>query len=258
MTLEGAADTENLKVPVRITMPVPAGIEASDLQILHYHNDGTIETIWPYISGNTASFTLTSFSTFVFVNRADGALPFTDVETNKWSYAGIKFAYEKGIMTGVEKNLFQPNVPLTRGMFASIIYRLAGAPDVSYKSIFSDVPAGKWYSNAIIWAYENKIVAGLGNGKYGVNDNITREQMARMLMEYAKVQGYDTSGRTDFNKFADASAVSGWAAENMSWAVEGGIISGSVKDGKYYMNPKGQATRAEAATMLMKFIQKYE
>lgn len=258
MTLDGAANTQNLKVPVRITMPIPAGVEASDLQILHYHNDGTMETIWPYISGNMASFTLTSFSTFVFANKADGALPFTDVETNKWSYAGIKFVYEKGIMTGVKETLFQPDASLTRGMFASIIYRLAGSPAVTYKNIFSDVPAGKWYSDAIIWAYENKIVAGLGNGKYGVYDNITREQMARMLMEYAKVQGYDTSGRADFGKFADASAVSSWAAENMSWAVESGIISGSVKDGKYYMNPKGQATRAEAATMLMKFIQKYE
>lgn len=117
-------------------------------------------------------------------------------------------------MTGVETNVFQPDAPLTRGMFASVIYRLAGSPDVTYKNIFSDVPVGKWYSNVIIWAYENGIVAGLGNDRYGTNENITREQLARMLMEYAKVQGYNISERADFGKFADASQVSRWADEN--------------------------------------------
>ena len=160
-------------------------------------------------------------------------------------------------MTGVKADEFQPDVPLTRAQFASVIYRIAGSPKVIYQNIFTDVPTGKWYSDAIIWAYENKVVAGLGDGRYGINDNITREQMARMLMEFAKVQGYDTGAREDFGKFADASQVSKWALENMRWAVGSGIISGSTKDGKYYMNPKGQATRAECAVMLTKFIKKY-
>lgn len=185
--------------------------------------------------------------------------PFIDVAVNpgNWKYENIKFVYENGIMTGVKTDEFQPDVPLTRAMFASVIYRLAGSPEVTYKNVFSDVPAGKWYSNAIIWAYENKIVAGLGNGRYGINDNITREQVARMLMEFAKVQGYDISDSADFGKFADASDVSRWAADNMRWAVGAGIISGSTKDGVYYMNPKGQATRAECAVMLAKFIKKF-
>ena len=101
-------------------------------------------------------------------------------------------------------------------------------------------------------------MAGLGEGRYGIDDNITREQMARMLMEFAKVQKYDVSDISDFDKFADASQVSRWAADNMRWAVGSGIISGSTKDGKYYMNPKGNATRAECAVMLTKFIQKYQ
>lgn len=191
--------------------------------------------------------------------KPSGSWPFIDVAVNagNWKYENIKFVYENGIMTGVKTDEFRPDEPLTRAMFASVIYRLAGEPAVSYKSIFSDVPAGKWYSNAIIWAYENGIVAGLGNGRYGINDNITREQMARMLMEFAKVQGYDTSDRADFSKFADSSQVSRWAYENMQWAVGAGIISGSTRNGKYYMNPKGQATRAECAVMLTKFIQKY-
>lgn len=185
--------------------------------------------------------------------------PFLDVavKPGNWRYDNVKFVYEYGIMTGVKADQFQPDVPLTRAQFASVIYRMAGTPKVSYKGIFTDVPAGKWYSDAIIWAYENGIVAGLGGGRYGVNENITREQMARMLMEFARVQGYDTSTRADFANFADGSQVSRWAAENMRWAVGSGIISGSTKDGKYYMNPKGEAKRVECAVMLTKFIQKY-
>ncbi len=185
---------------------------------------------------------------------------FTDVKVipGNWKYENIRFVNEKGIMTGVKADQFKPDDQLTRAQFASVIYRLAGSPQVSYRDIFSDVPAGKWYSNAIIWAYENKIVAGLGEGRYGIDDNITREQMARMLMELVKVQQYDTSDEADFGRFEDASQVSRWAAENMRWAVGAGIISGSTRDGKYYMNPKGEATRAECAVMLTKFVQKYQ
>ena len=271
MVLDGAADTQNLKVPVRITMPVPAGVDPVNLQILHYHNDGTYEAIiFPHVEDNMVSFTLTSFSTFVFANKADGGdtptpgpsenWPFTDVAVNpgNWKYENIRFVNEKGVMTGVNAREFQPDAPLTRAQFASVIYRMAGSPKVTYQNVFKDVLSGKWYSNAIIWAYENKIVAGLGEGRYGIDDNITREQMARMLMEFAKVQKYDVSDISDFDKFADASQVSRWAADNMRWAVGSGIISGSTKDGKYYMNPKGNATRAECAVMLTKFIQKYQ
>ncbi len=188
------------------------------------------------------------------------AWPFADVAAKEgnWKYDNIKYVYDKGIMTGVKETEFQPDVPLTRAMFASVIYRMADEPGVAYKRIFSDVPAGKWYSDAVIWAYENGIVAGLGDGRYGINDNITREQMARMLMEFARVRGYGTGERDDFSRFADTSQVSKWATEYMRWAVGSGMISGSMKDGRYYMNPKGQATRAECATMLAQFIKKHE
>ena len=161
-------------------------------------------------------------------------------------------------MTGLDETTFEPDAPLSRAQFASVIYRLAGEPEVSFKNTFSDVPAGKWFSEAVLWAYENDIVAGLGDGVFGSYDSITREQMARMLMEFARVQNYSTDEREDFAKFADASQVSRWATEYMRWAVGSGIISGSTEDGKYYMNPKGQATRAECAVMLTKFIQKYQ
>ena len=186
--------------------------------------------------------------------------PFDDVEAREgyWKYDNIKFVFDRGIMTGLDETTFEPDAPLSRAQFASVIYRLAGEPEVSFKNTFSDVPAGKWFSEAVLWAYENDIVAGLGDGVFGSYDSITREQMARMLMEFARVQNYSTDEREDFAKFADASQVSRWATDYMRWAVGSGIISGSTEDGKYYMNPKGQATRAECAVMLTKFIQKYQ
>ncbi len=189
-----------------------------------------------------------------------GGWPFQDVAVTPggWKYDNIKYVYERGVMTGVEATEFQPDAALTRSQFASVIYRMAGKPNVTYKNIFSDVPAGKWYSDAIIWAYENNIVAGLGDGSYGIDANITREQMARMLMEFARVRGYGTGEQADLSRFADVSQVSRWATEYMRWAVGSGMISGSMKDGRYYMNPRGQATRAECATMLAQFIKKHE
>ena len=310
MTLDGAADVQNLKIPVKITMPIPAGVDSNGLQILHYHNDGSYETIWPEninISGGYVSFTLTSFSTFVFANTVEtepeptptpdpeptptpdpeptqeptpepspttepapdpkptaeptpspsGDLPFADVKAG-WRYDNIKFVYDRGIMTGFDSQSFRPDVSLTRAQFASVIYRLAGTPKVSYKAVFSDVPSGQWFSDAIIWASENDIVAGLGGGIYGPYEEITREQMARMLMGFAEWKKYDISENADLDKFTDAAQVSRWAVDHVRWAVGSGIINGSIRDGKYYLSPKGQATRAECAVMLTQFIQKYK
>ena len=212
------------------------------------------------ISRNINKWTDSEFTDFISLSSVEKEWPFDDTPENlgHWKYENIKFVYDRGIMTGVKETEFRPDEPLTRSQFASVIYRMAGEPSVEYKSVFTDVPADKWYSNAIIWAYENNIVAGLGDGCYGLGNNITREQMARMLMEFARVQGYGIDEREDLDRFEDASQVSRWATEYMRWAVGSGMISGSVKDGKYYMNPKGQATRAECATMLTQFIKKHE
>ncbi len=129
---------------------------------------------------------------------------------------------------------------------------------MNYEAVFADVPSGTWYSDAVIWAYSKGIVSGFGNNLFGVKENITREQIARMLMEYARVMGYDISARAGLESFADQSSVSGWATEYVRWMVGSGMMSGTVKDGKYYLNPKGNAARDECASMLMRFIQKYQ
>ena len=184
--------------------------------------------------------------------------PFKDVALSGWKYNGVKYVYDNGIMKGVgDGTSFDPDAPVTREMFATVLYRIAGEPAVAYKNKFPDVPGGKWYSNAVIWASEQKIVSGYTNGKFGTGDYITREQMAKMLMEYANYKGHGTGVRANLGRFADKSTVSTWATDYMKWAVGCGMISGSTQNGYYYLKPKGQATRAECATMLSRFVPTY-
>ena len=184
---------------------------------------------------------------------------FNDVpqKTGNWKYEAVKYVTEKGIMNGTAPNEFKPDDSLTRAMFATMLYRMAGQPAVTFTNKFPDVPAGTWYSNAVIWASEKGIVGGYGDGRFGTNDFITREQIAKMLMQFGKVQGYDVSQSADFSTFADASSVSGWATSYMKWAVGSGMIGGKTINGKLCIAPKGNATRAESATMLMRFMEKY-
>ena len=180
--------------------------------------------------------------------------PFGDVPKNSWKYEGIKYVYDNQIMKGVgDGTTFAPDDTLTRAMFATVLYRMAGEPAVTYTNKFPDVPAGKWYSNAIIWASKKGIVSGYGDGTFGKDNNITREQMAKMLMEFAKAEGYGTNIRADLSGYPDQSSISRWARDYMSWAVGSGMIGGKTVDGKLSLVPKGEATRAECATILMRF-----
>ena len=190
------------------------------------------------------------------------AFPFTDlVQDNGWKHTSIRYVWKNGIMTGITGTTeFQPDRTLNRAMFATVLYRMAGEPEVTFKEKFSDVEPGKWYSSAIIWANENKIVDGFLDGSYGINKNITREQIAKMLYEYAGVRGYDISQSKPLSDFTDREAVNGWAVKYMQWATAVEMITGKPNDDRvtYRMDPKGDATRAECAAMLMRFENKYE
>ncbi|MBR6770520.1 MAG: S-layer homology domain-containing protein, partial [Lachnospiraceae bacterium] len=187
--------------------------------------------------------------------------PFTDVPqiAGNWKYESVYHVWEGGIMNGISgTTLFRPDHPLTRAMFATVLYRMAGSPAVTYSDRFTDVVDGEWYSKAIIWANEKKIVDGYTNGSYGINDNITREQIAKMLYLYGSLQGYKVDGKAALDSFTDASDVSGWAVNFMRWAVDAQMITGKPNgDGSFRLDPKGEATRAECAKMLMMFRQKY-
>lgn len=192
-----------------------------------------------------------------------GQWPFEDVPIAEghWRYESVKYVYENEVMNGITNsdgtvNTFEPDKPLTRAMFAAVLYRIEGNPPVSFESRFTDVEPGRYYSNAIIWAYQNGIVNGYDDGSFGIDDNITREQIAKMLKYYSDIKGY-TGPLADLSSFPDAAEVSGWAVEPIRWAVGNGMITGKNVGGIYYLDPKGEATRVECAAMLTRFIKKY-
>lgn len=180
----------------------------------------------------------------------EGQLPFTDVSAQDWFYAGVQFAYEKGLMDGTNATTFQPNMTTTRAMISTIIWRMEGQPTANGTSKYPDVAASQWYTNAIIWGTENGVVKGYGDGTFGPNDLITREQLSAILHRYATFKGYDVSATDALTQFIDSPTP--WAVDDVRWAVGAGLISGK---GANLLDPTGSATRAETATMLMRFLQ---
>ena len=200
---------------------------------------------------------------YVIREETEKPFPFEDVERipSHWKYENIRYVYNNNIMNGISgTSLFAPDAKLNRAMFATVLYRMAGSPEVTFTDKFKDVKDEQYYSKAIIWANSKGIVDGYTNGNYGIEDNITREQIAKMLNLYAKVQGYDISDKKDLGSFTDADKVNGWATDFMKWATAVEMITGKPNDdGKTYrLDPKGQATRAECAKMLTMFLKKYE
>ena len=184
-------------------------------------------------------------------------LPYEDVKESDWYCNAVYFNYIEKIMTGLDKTHFGPNQNLARAQFAIILYRMNGEPKVEYKATFPDVEDNVWYTDAILWAADTKVVTGYtDSGMFGPSDKINREQMAVMMYRYADYKGYDTGNKTDFDKFSDADSVNAYAEEAMKWAVGNGIITG--KDNGTKLDPQGNATRAECATIIMRFMEKFE
>ena len=180
-------------------------------------------------------------------------ISFKDVKENDWFYEAVSYAVENGLMSGMSEDVFAPNTPLTREMLAVVLYNVEGQPEGTEADTFTDVKGDMWYTDAILWANENGIVAGYDNGAYGVGDLITREQFATILYRYAQFKGYDTTqGGMTVREFSDYENISDYARPAMAWAVNAGIMGG-MDDGT--LMPQGKATRAEAATMLMNFCE---
>ena len=188
-------------------------------------------------------------------NPNTGANPFTDVSEKDWFYGDVMFVYENGLMLGTSKTLFSPHGTATRGMMATILWRMEGSPVPKGKNSFIDVEAGTWYADAITWTAENGIFAGYGKDKFGPDDPITREQLAAIFYRYADYKGYDLTVKGNLDKFKDADKITDYAKTAMQWAVGSGLAKG--KSGNL-LDPQGTATRAEIAAMLHRFIEKYE
>ena len=179
-------------------------------------------------------------------------LNFTDVKESDWFFKGVEYVVDKGIMSGVSENEFAPSGKLTRAMLVQMLYNMESRPACDAENAFIDVPVGQWYTDAVIWANDAKIVSGMGEGLFAPNMEITREQMVAMLYNYAKYKGYDVTASADLSTFADNASVSAWAKPAMQWAVAEGYISGM---GDNQLAPQGTATRAEIASVIMRFME---
>ena len=188
-----------------------------------------------------------------FTQNQSGTLPFTDVKTGDWFYEAVQYVYDKGMMTGVSADRFAPASTTTRGIIVTILYRLENEPAVSGGSAFTDVESGAWYADAVAWAAANDIVNGTSATTFAPNSPITREQMATMLYRFAQYKGMDAvTLQENLTGYPDGGQVSDYAIPAMNWAVGQGLIAG-MENGT--LVPQGSATRAQVATILMRFCE---
>lgn len=270
--ITGAVDTIQLSLKhdgafgFTMTLSAPLGTENKGLWAnLYYYNEDSRELEFQaadkIASDGTAEFPFDHASQYVIVIDTDSheqvELPFTDVPEGAWYADAAAYVYKHGLMAGTSATTFAPDVTTSRAMIATILWRMAGSPVVNYAMTYTDVAQGQWYSEAVRWATSEGVVTGYGNGLFGTNDPITREQFAAMLWRYAQTEDYDVSVGEDTNilSYTDAFDVAEYAIPAMQWAVGAGIINGT-GDGST-LTPQGQATRAQAAVMLMRFCEEY-
>ena len=271
-TVTGAVDTIQLSLAhngefgFTMILSAPLGkTNAGYWANLYYYNTRTraleFQSATKIATDGTASFPFSHASDYAIVIDTDShepvELPFTDVPEGAWYEDAAAYVYKHGLMAGTSATTFAPDVTTSRAMIATILWRMAGSPVVNYAMNYTDVAQGQWCSEAIRWAASEGIVGGYGNGLFGTNDPITREQFAAMLYRFAQEQGYDVSigENTNILSYTDVADLSEYAISAMQWAVGAGIINGT-GDGST-LSPQGQATRAQAAVMLMRFCEEY-
>lgn len=250
-----------------MTLSAPLGRDNADYWAnLYWYNERTEELEFQQAAriakDGTAEFALDHASDYAIViddrSHEPVDLPFTDVPEGYWAYGAIQYVYGEGLMAGTSGSTFSPEGTTTRGQIVTILWRLSGSPVVNYAMDYNDVAEGSYYAEAIRWATSEGIAGGYGGGVFGPDDPITREQLAVMLHRYAQHEGYDVSIGEDTNilSYADAFTVSEYAVAALQWACGAGIISGT-GDGST-LTPQGGATRAQAATVLMRFCEHYQ
>ena len=250
-----------------MTLSAPLGRDNADYWAnLYWYNERTEDLEFQQAAriakDGTAEFELDHASDYAIViddrSHEPVDLPFNDVPEGYWAYDAIQYVYGEGLMAGTSGSTFSPEGTTTRGQIVTILWRLSGSPVVNYLMDFDDVEPAAYYAEAIRWATSEGIAGGYGGGVFGPDDPITREQLAVMLHRYAQHQGCDVSIGEDTNilSYADAFDVSEYAVSALQWACGTGIISGT-GDGST-LTPQGEATRAQAATVLMRFCEEYQ
>ena len=244
-----------------LTLTAPLGRENAGRWANLYHYDEENEILNYETSGEiqedgTASLKMTHASQYaIIIDEQSHELPFTDVGEGQWYESAVRYAYLHDIMEGMSATTFQPNGTLSRAMAVQIFYNLEGQPDISDENLgypYEDVNAQAWYGDAVYWARLTGVATGYGDGTFQPTDSITRQEFAQMLYNYAKYKGYDLSAEGDLSQFPDAGSIAGWAETAMSWANGNQLINGH-DDGT--LEPGGTTTRAQAASILMRFDQ---
>lgn len=231
-----------------VKLVVPADTKAGTVAVI-VNADGTREVVRKSVaSDDNMIIPLDGSATIEIVNNSKD---FVDVAENSWYSDAVAFASSHELFNGTSTTEFSPDAGMTRGMIAAVLSNLERGDGSGLDAAFNDVADDAWYAEAIAWAAENGIVNGLGNGMFGPEELITREQMAAMLYNYADMLGVDTSARANLNAYSDADSVSSWANEVMSWANATGIINGTTTT---TLDPQGTATRAQVAAMLERFV----
>jgi len=210
-------------------------------------------------AGAVGSYTFSSVqaahtieAVFAKAEEAAKANPYQDVQASDWFYSAVTYVSENGLMNGTGANTFSPNLATTRGMIATILWRLENQPAGSVLSSFFDVADDDYYAEAIAWAEQNGIVKGYDTDTYGPNDNITREQLTAILYRYARYKGYDLTASADLSPYTDAGDISAYALISVKWAVAKGLITGMTDS---TLAPQSYATRAQVAAILTRLIE---
>lgn len=240
---------------ITITLSPDKGYKLDKLTV----TDGSGKTVSTVKKSDTVyTFTMPASAvtvgvSYVKATETPSETKFNDVSANDWFASAVDYVTGKGMMNGTADNTFSPKANTTRGMIVTVLYRLENQPSTSAAS-FTDVASGAYYANAVAWANANGIVSGYGSGKFGPNDKVTREQLAAILYRYAQYKKYDVSVGEDTNilSYNDAQSISSYAIPAIQWACGAGVVTG--KSGSK-LDPKGNATRAEVAAMLMRFCE---
>ena len=256
-TTEGGTVTKDpaaAKAGETVTLtPAPEeGYEVGDVTVTDRFGDAVEVTEQ---ADGTYTFTMPNGQVSVnvtFVEVQTEPLPFTDVNEGDWFHDAVRYVYDNGLMDGVGDGQFAPNATTNRAMVVTILYRLAGEPDVSGDLGFTDVAAGLWYTDAVTWAAQKGIVNGISETEFAPSGDLTREQLATVLYRYAESMGYDVSASVGLSGFPDAGDIQSYATQALSWAVAEGLLQGFEDD---TLRPQGNATRAQIATILMRFCQ---
>lgn len=230
---------------VLVTIP---DVSQGDLLVI-VHADGTQEVIKKSVVRDGKAYLVLDENATVKV--VDYVSDFNDVKENDWYASAVDFTAGRGLFSGVGNGSFAPNVTLSRGMVVTVLYALEEPGAQKVEDLFSDVSGDDWYAQGTAWAVNAGIVSGYGDGRFGPDDAITREQLALMLYRYAQSMKLATGTGASLAAFGDEAAISDWARQAMSWAVGAGIMSGTPEK---MLNPGGTATRAEAAVMVSQFV----